>query len=194
MNKKIILATTSPHRIGAFGMLGIPFTAEGSEVDEYFDGRPSGPEDLVLRLAKLKAEAVAANQKEPSIIIGFDSVGWFDGKILEKPKSRNEALARLKKLSDNQYQFYTGVHIIDGNRVLSKSVYTAIIMRKLTDAEINRYLDQDPNYTNYAQGYDPLATYGATFIKKIHGSYNNPLRGIPLEVIIEMLEEIGYQI
>jgi septum formation protein len=194
MNKKLILATTSPSRKQAFEMLGIPFEAEGSKVDEYFNGRPDDPEALVLHLAKLKAEAVAENHKEPSTVIGFDSVGWFKGNVLEKPQSREEMMTRLRAMSGNKYQFYTGIHIIDGERVISQAVKTDIVMRKLTDAEINWYLNQDPNYKTYAQGYDPLGTYGSTFIKEIHGSYNNPLRGIPLEVIIEILHEIGYSI
>jgi predicted house-cleaning NTP pyrophosphatase (Maf/HAM1 superfamily) len=32
---KIILATSSPHRIEAFKFLGIDFEAEGSKVDEF---------------------------------------------------------------------------------------------------------------------------------------------------------------
>ncbi|MDD5463611.1 MAG: Maf family nucleotide pyrophosphatase [Candidatus Moranbacteria bacterium] len=199
MEKKIILATTSPYRKAAFEMLGIPFEAIGSNVEEYFDGRPDDPEALVLHLAKLKAEAVAQGNKGASTIIGFDSVGWFDGKVLEKPQTREEMLERLRAMSGNRYQFYTGIHIIDfssddGQKILSKAVKTDIVMRNLTDAEINWYLDQDPNFKTYAQGYDPLGTYGSTFIKEIHGSYNNPLRGIPLEVIVEMLKEVGWQI
>lgn len=194
MDKKLILATTSPYRKQAFAMLGIPFEAEGSKVDEYFDGRPDDPEALVLHLAKIKAEAVAKNQTENCTIIGFDSVGWFDGKVLEKPKSREEIVERLKAMSGNQYQFYTGIYIIDGLKIISRVVKTEIVMRNLADTEINWYLDQDPNYKTYAQGYDPLGTYGSTFIKEIHGSYNNPLRGIPLEIIVEMLQGTGFTV
>lgn len=199
MKKRIILATTSPYRKRAFEMLGISFESMGSNVEEYFDGRPDDPEALVLHLAKLKAEAVALGNKGASTIIGFDSVGWFGGKVLEKPQTRVEMFERLRAMSGNYYQFYTGIHIIDfslddGQKILSKVVKTDIVMRNLADAEINWYLNQDPNFKTYAQGYDPLETYGSTFIKEIHGSYNNPLRGIPLEVIVEMLKEVGFEI
>lgn len=193
--KKIILATTSPYRKAAVEMLGIPFEAIGSDVDEYFDGRPDSPAELVQHLAKLKAEAVAAKCSE-GIVIGFDSVGWFNCEVLEKPKSREEMFDRLKAMSGKGYQFFTGIHIIDlmDNKTLTRSVQTDLILRDLTEGEINWYLDQDPNYKTYAQGYDPLGTYGSTFIKHINGSYNNVLRGIPLEVIVEMLKEVGFQI
>jgi septum formation protein len=193
--KKIVLATTSPYRKQAFEMLGIPFETEGSKVDEYFDGRPDSPEELVMHLAQLKCEAVAKNYAE-GIIIGFDSIGWHEGEVLEKPKSRQEAFERLKLLSGKNHQFYTGIHLIDvaEKKVLTKAVKTDIKMRILSDSEINRYLDQDPYYTTYAIGFDPLGHSSSSFSESISGSYNNYLRGIPLEVIVEMLKEMGAKI
>lgn len=192
---KLILATTSPYRIEAFRFLGLDFVAEGSNVDEHFGGRPNNPEELVLQLAKLKAEAVARNHSE-GIIIGFDSVGWFNGKILEKPKSREEAFNRLKSLSGNTHLFNTSVYMINiqTKQILSRIVKTKIFMRKLTDSEINKYLDQDSNFKTYALGYDPLGNYSSTFVIGIEGSYNNLTRGIPLEAIVEMLPSIGYSL
>jgi len=176
-------------------MLGIDFIAEGSSVEEKFDGRPDSPEELVKYLAKLKAEAVAKNHSE-GIIIGFDSVGWFNGQVLEKPASRQESCDRLKMLSGHSHEFYTGIHIInlDNGKVISEVVKTEIEMREITEAEVNKYLDQDPYYNTYAIGFDPLGHYGSTFPKSIKGSYNNYLRGIPLEKIVEMLREVGYTI
>lgn len=191
-NSQIILATTSPYRQEAFRMLEIDFQAEGSNVEEKFDGRPESPEELVKYLAKLKAENVAEKYKA-GIIIGFDSVGWFNGEVLEKPASREEASLRLKTLSGNTHEFFTGVHIInlDSGQVLSEVVKTVVHLRELTEAEINKYLDQDSRYNTYALGYDPLGNYSSTFAKSIEGSYNNFLRGIPLEGIVETLKTVG---
>lgn len=189
--KKIILATTSPYRLEAFGMLGIDFSGEGSNVDEKFADRPNTPEELILELAKRKAESVAVNHKE-GVVIGFDSVGWFDGQILEKPQSRREAFDRIKNLSNKTYTYNTGIHVIDigENKVISKAVATEIDVREITDEEIDKYLDQDPKYNTYGNGYDPLGHYSSTFAKSIRGSYNNFLRGIPLEAIVEILKEL----
>jgi septum formation protein len=192
---QIILATSSPYRQEAFRFLGLDFVAQGSEVDEYFDGRPDSPGDLVQHLAKLKAESVA-KKFDAGIVVGFDSVGWFNGQILEKPKSREEALQRLKSLSGNTHQFYTGIYMInlETGKNISNLVATNAEVRKLTDDDINKYLDQDPKYNTYALGYDPLGHYSSTFVRKIDGSYNNLTRGIPLEAIVEMLFDIGYKL
>lgn len=191
---KIILATSSPYRQEAFRFLDLDFVARSSDVDEYFDGRPNSPEELVLHLAKLKADVVAKNYNS-GIIIGFDSVGWYNGQVLEKPKSREEAFQRLKSLSGNTFQFYTGIYMknLKSGKEISKVVITNVKMRNLTDFEINKYLEQDSRFNTYALGFDPLEHYSSTFARKIDGSYNNLTRGIPLETIVEMLPEVGYK-
>ena len=190
---KIILATTSPYRKETFGYLGIPFEAEGSNTDESQAER-NDPEELVKSLSKLKAEAVAKNHSD-AIVIGMDSVTYFNDKILEKPKSREEDFQRLKELSGNNHQFYTGVYIVNTvtNKAISRVVKTEVFMRNLSEKEINKYLDEDPHFNTYALGYDPVRHISSSFVKKIEGSYYNLLGGIPLEVIVEMLGEIGYK-
>ncbi len=188
---KIILATTSPYRKQAFEFLGLDFTAEDSKIEEKFSARPEKPEELVKHLAKLKAEAVAKKHSD-GIVIGFDSIGFFNGKILEKPSSREEAFQRLKQLSGKRFEFFSGVHMINAStgKSVSKAVRTEILMRELTKAEIMKYLDQDPKVTTYAHGFEPVHHYSSTFARNIVGSYNNFLRGIPLEVLPEMLKEV----
>lgn len=192
---KIILATTSPYRIEAFKKLDLDFDAEGSNVDEYGIERPEKPVELVQFLAKLKAEAVAKNHSK-GIVIGFDSVGYFQGKILEKPKNREEIINRLKSLSSNRYSFYTGIYIVSlaENRSISDFVETEVLMRDINEQEINKYLDQDSKYNTYAHGYDPLGHYSSTFVKEIKGSWSSFLQGIPLAKIMEMLFKIGYKL
>lgn len=194
MNPKIILATSSPHRKKAFELIGLNYLAEGSNVNEYFNGRPNSPEELTLHLSRLKGEAIAKKYSQ-GIIIGFDSVGFFKGRILEKPKSKKEAFERLKKLSGNNYNFYTGIYLINTktNQKISRGVKTEVQMRNLTNQEIKKYLEEDPTFNTYAQGFNPLGKYSSTFIKQIKGSYNNILRGIPLEMIVEMLQKVGYK-
>ncbi len=193
--KKIILATVSPYRQELFRSIGIEFEAVGSDVEEKFEGRPNGPEELVQELARQKAQAVAGKVKE-GIVIGFDSVGWFDGNILEKPKSKEDAVWRLKNLSGKSFQFFTGIFLIDvENGKTAKSVVkTDVNMREINGEEIEKYLNQDDKFTTYALGFDPLGHYSSTFISDISGSYNNLTRGIPIERVIEMLKKMGVEI
>jgi len=193
---KIILATTSPYRIEAFEFLGIPFEAEGSKVDESQIPRDN-PEELVKQLSKLKAEAVAKKYRD-AIVIGMDSVGYFNGKILEKPNSKEEVFQRLKFLSGKKYYFYTGVYMVNtaNQKTISRVVRDEIFIRKLSDSEINKYFEQDKEsiYRTFAHGYDVKNKISCSFVSKIVGSPNNVLRGIPLEVLPEMLSRVGYKL
>lgn len=193
--KKIILATTSKWRIQAFEMLDLPFLAEGSNIDENFADRPETPQELVTELAKRKAEAVAKNHKD-GIIVGFDSIGWFQNKVLEKPSNKEEAAKRLAEMSGKEFQFYTGICLVDAEtkKKYQEVAITKAFMGNLLSSEIEKYLNQDEYFTSYALGFDPLGHYSMTFVKKIEGSYNNLLRGIPIEKIVEMLKEAGIKI
>ncbi|MDO8529097.1 MAG: Maf family nucleotide pyrophosphatase [bacterium] len=193
--QKIILATTSPYRKEAFAMLGFDFETASSNVSESFENRPKNPEDLVRELAKRKAESVARNYSE-GLVIGFDSVGYFENEILEKPKDEEDAKKRLLKMSGKQFEFHTGVCLIDikNNKKCENVVLTKVFMRELSKTEIEKYLDQDRNFKTYALGFDPLGHASMSFIEKIEGSYNNLLRGIPMEKIVEMLKEAGVEI
>ncbi len=190
---KIILATASPYRKEIFKFLGIPFEAEGSNVDESQLER-NNPKELVKELSRLKAETIAKNYPD-AIIIGFDSVGFFNGSILEKPKSKEEGFKRLRALSGKEYQFYTGIHIINtvSEKTFSEVVITDVFMREVSEEEINKYLEEDPNFNTYALGYDPVKHISASFVKRIEGSYYNFLGGIPLETMAEMLKEMDYK-
>ncbi len=192
---KIILATGSPYRKEAFSFLNLDFTSESSNVDEQFDGRPEDPEDLVRELARLKAEDVASRYTG-GIVIGFDSVGCCRGDILEKPNDRKEAFQRLGSLSGKTFQFFTGIHIINQStgKTLSRVVGTRANMRNISDAEINRYLDQDQKYITYALGFDPNRHISSSFIKSIEGSIFNVTQGLPLEAIVDMLYQLGYSL
>ena len=64
-------------------------------------------------------------------------------------------------------------------------------MRKFSEKEIEHYLNLDDKTNTYALGYDPLEKYSSTFVESIEGSYNNLTRGIPLETIMGMLNEIN---
>jgi len=189
---KIILATTSQYRIEAMTYTSIPFETRDSQVFEYFEGRPKKPQELVKMLSKLKAEAVAKDCVD-SLVIGFDSVAYFQNKILEKPKSYNEAFERLQAFSGKSHEYYTGISVINTNtgKIYQECVKSRIKFRIITDSEIKKYLDSDPNYNRHAFGYNPSKNFSATFIKEIHGSPFNIMRGIPLSRVVEILHKMN---
>jgi len=188
---KIILATTSPYRIEVMKNTGIPFEAIGSNVEEYFDDRPNKPQELVKLLSKLKAQAVAENCID-SLVIGLDSVAYFQKKIFEKPKSYDEAFKRLKMFSGNTHEYYTGITVINTNtkKVYQECVKTQIKFRKISDLEIKKYLNEDPRYNTHALGYEPTKYLSSTFIEEYKGNPFNALRGMPISRIVEIIHKM----
>jgi MAF protein len=192
---KVILATGSQPRLKIFKTLNIPFISQPSQINERFKGRPKQPEKLVSHLARLKAKSVAKNYSK-EIVIGFDSVGYFNGKILEKPSSRDVASKRLLKLSGKSLDYFTGICAINLNSKKSRSrvIKTKILMRKLSRSDIQKYLTQSSSFKKHALGFDTLSGFGASFVKKIVGSHNSLTQGLPVAEVIEILISLGHPI
>ena len=92
---KLILASASPRRKNYLSFLGLPFEICVPNVDEsHLDGE--SPEELVLRLSKLKAHAVANSQSD-CVVIAADTVVAIDNLILGKPKDDHDAFLKLKR-------------------------------------------------------------------------------------------------
>jgi predicted house-cleaning NTP pyrophosphatase (Maf/HAM1 superfamily) len=77
---------------------------------------------------------------------------------------------------------------------LTDCVQTDCQMRRYSDSEIERYLDDGSgSYKTHTHGFDPYHGYSIAFIESIVG---NPLNitGVPTSTVIEMLKRIGYPI
>lgn len=189
---KIILASNSPRRKELLRRISKEFETIASNLDENTI-KEEQPEELVKKLAISKArevfERVQQNYRE-LIVIGGDTVVYFNGKILGKPKSEEDACNMLKELQNNVNYVYSGLAVItkkDG-RVIEKNDYTktAVYIKKMTEKEIKEYvktgepLDKAGSYA--------IQGIGGKFIDKIEGSYNNVV-GMDTEKLSKYLGE-----
>lgn len=185
MTCEIILASGSPYKRAAMRKTGLSFSCIPSDFDEESVSL-TNPKDLCLHLSEEKARAVFRDRPSATVI-GVDSIGFFDGTILTKPKSREEAVERLRVLSGKTHRAITGVTILSATHRKQAIVETEITFRELSDREILAYVDADPDIGHYCLGYDPEGDLSATFIREVRGSYNNLLSGMPIEVILPLL-------
>ena len=81
--KKIILASASPRRKELMKQAGLEFDVCVSTKEE--KKGPWGPEEMVRRLSRQKAQDVAERYAEDCIVIGADTVVACDQEILGKP-------------------------------------------------------------------------------------------------------------
>ena len=110
---RLVLASTSSYRRQLLERFGVPFTVAAPNVDESPLPGESAV-DLVHRLARSKAEAVA--QRHPkSLVIGSDQLALCGREVLGKPASGERAIAQLKSLSGQRVTFNTAVHVVNSD-------------------------------------------------------------------------------
>ena len=175
---KIILASASPRRRELLAQIGLEFEVITSDTDESFEN--SMPvEEIVKKLALEKAHAVAEQVSDNSIIIGADTVVYYDGIILGKPQNEAQARDMLTMLSGNTHQVLTGFAVIrlGDNKVVAHYEKTNVTFRLLSEDEIDNYIKTKEPFDK-AGGYG-IQGLGATFVSGINGDYNNVV-GLPL--------------
>ena len=147
--------------------------------------------EYVKELALGKAECLR-NQVN-GIIIGIDNVVVVDDKIIEKPKSIDEARSNLVKSSNNVSKVVSGLAIIDtiNNKVINTYQETLVYLNEISDEDIDYYLNNEDGIM-YAAGFI-IENIASNFINRIEGSYYNIL-GVPVEKIYEILKDMGYSL
>lgn len=180
----LILASKSPRRIELLKLAGLDFISVPALSEERAD-MSLPPEQVVLSLARGKAAEISA--KYPSdIVIGADTVVYFDGNILGKPKGEADARRMLSMLSDNVHSVYTGVCIISGGKEHSFYEKTDVAFYPLTDREIDEYIATgEPMDKAGAYG---IQEKGFILVKGISGDYYNVV-GLPLAKTVRTLKE-----
>lgn len=179
---KLILASTSNFKSNVLKQACIKHTKKDIN---YIETKKNNENvyEYVKRLSLEKAYSVDSND---CIILGLDTVVLVGNKILEKPKSINEAKDNLRLCSNNTFKVITGIALINktNNEIINDYQETLITLNKIDECDIDYYIDNDPNAL-YASGFT-IETVVSNFINKIEGSFYNIL-GIPVEKIYEHL-------
>lgn len=186
---KIILASKSPRRTALLDLIKIDFEVMPSSYEEKIDNSLS-IEDMSKKLAYGKALDVFNNTQGDRAIIGADTIVAKDGKILGKPKDRNEAIKMLKMLQDDVHSVYTSLVILIEDRGEYKEykevVRTDINVNPITDAEIIEYVDEEEPYDK-AGAYAIQSSF-CKYIDEIEGNYMSVI-GLPVDKVYSILKE-----
>lgn len=161
---KFVLASNSPRRKQLFSLGGWGFDIIAADVDETpFEGEP--PREYVIRLAKTKATAVQARAGSDAVIVGSDTTVVDENEILGKPLNGDDARRMLKQLRGRVHQVYTGITILQNEKMVVDLCITDVPMRDYSDQEVERYI----------QTGDPMDKAGAYAIQ--HPEFN-PVTGL----------------
>jgi septum formation protein len=184
-----VLASASPRRRELLSGIGLAFDIDKPDIEES-PIRGETASDYVRRLAGEKARTVLQRQSN-RLILAADTTVVIDGDILEKPKSKDEGVEMLQRLSGTRHQVMTGVSIINDDRESSFVSTSYVIFRALAEDEILWYWNTgEPR--DKAGGYG-LQGAGGAFIEAINGSYSNVI-GLPLAETVSSLRSFGVKV
>ena len=190
-NKDVLyLASASPRRKELLESIGVSFRVVSQDFDENSQDVVS-PEIYVRNLSEGKARA-AKLPDDARWVCGVDTVVYFDGEILGKPKSREEAEQNILRLSGKQHEVYSGITLLDlksGVKYQGENV-TFVKFCELERQFIDFYLD-NRLFDGYAGGYAIQGIF-ACVVEKIEGSYSNVV-GLPLELLYRLLRQSGFR-
>lgn len=183
------LASTSAYRRALLARLRLPFECVPPAVDEQ---RLAGEaaEQMTVRLARLKAEAVA--RLHPGyVVIGSDQAALRGAEILGKPGTAERCHEQLLRSSAQSVAFLTAVHVIDGANGRSESHLdrTLVKFRSLDDAEIARYISADQPL-DCAGGFK-AESLGIALFEQIESLDPTALTGLPLIWLCGALRRAG---
>ena len=172
---RLILASSSKNRQDIFKMMGWKYEVIKSLVEEKSDA--TTPEQYVKDLSRDKVNSVASQVKDKAVIVAADEVIYMDGKIFEKPKSKEEAFQNIKEM----YQ----------SKEISFSDTAEVYIKEVNDEEIKWYVENEETVLKRC-GYAMLGK-AALFLDKVNGDYNT-LFGISPSKVYEKFKQLGYTI
>jgi septum formation protein len=188
VRSNLVLASASPRRLALLRQIGIvPDQVIPAEIDET-PKKLEVPLDYVRRMAREKAQRVAAMHPE-SLILAADTVVACGRRILAKADNDRQARECLERLSGRRHRVMTAVAIISGGKIKEKTVMTQVRFRRLSKADIEHYIASG-EWAGKAGGY-AIQGQAEAFIPWISGSYSNVV-GLPLSETAAMLRAYGY--
>lgn len=187
MERKIILASTSPRRKQLLEQVGLNFEVVESPYEEDMT-IDKDPYRLASTLALGKASAVAESYND-AIIIAADTFVIFAGKFLGKPKSKEEARAMLKTIDDKKVQVVSGYAIMDtkNNECINSYGEGSVKMAKMDEKDIDWYINTEEPLDK--AGAFGVQGKGSVFIESVEGDWYSII-AMPIRQVYRHVERM----
>ncbi|WP_165009143.1 Maf family protein [Neisseria yangbaofengii] len=189
----LILGSGSVFRREQLARLGLAFQTVSPDFDET-PIKGEHAQSTALRLAAGKARSLESRFPN-ALIIGADQVAWCNQRQLGKPMNVANAQQMLAELSGKRIEFYSAIVLLNtvSGRMQQHVDHTAVTMRELTDVQIRRYLEREPDAV-YCAGAAKSEGLGAVLLAKIDSTDPNALIGLPIFRLIDFLNNEGVEV
>lgn len=195
MSVPVILASGSEIRATLLRNAGVPFRVEVARVDEdaikqALLAEAAPPRDIADALAEAKARKVSAKFPE-AMVIGCDQVLDFNGDLLSKPQTPQDAVKQLLKMRGKRHNLLSAAVIYQGAEPIWRNIgQVRMGMRMSSDAYIKDYVARNWDSIRHAVGAYKLEEEGVRLFVTIDGDYFNVL-GMPLLELLNYLATKG---
>ena len=193
LDKEFILASNSASRYGLLKSVGLNFVNEKPRCEEEYIKKQLlrkkiNKKKLPILLAKAKALSVSEKKTE-HLVVGSDTMIFFDNKIINKAKTLEQAKKKLQKLSGKKHQIISGASVCFKNKQIWSCQQTSTIhMNVLNQEQINTYLKKTGKNILTSVGCYQAERLGPQIIRSIKGDFFNVL-GFPLFPFLSFLSK-----
>ena len=191
---KLVLASGSPRRAEILTSVGWEFVKDVADIDET-ESIGEKPEDYVVRLAREKAETVAARRTD-DLVLGADTTVVIDERIIGKPVDLDDARRMLELLSGSWHEVLTGVALVRASgpaaadrrpKTVTGLQRTRVKFAAMTAAEIDFLVERGAPLDK--AGAYAVQAQAALFIEKIEGDYWNVV-GLPVSLVYSLANDL----
>lgn len=192
INNDLVLASASRTRQKLLQNAGLKFHTLAADLDEDCARQKyagAGPSLVAVSLAIEKA-CFISNIYTDKYIIGSDQILAVDNEIVTKSRNMVEARQTLSRLQGRDHRLFTAVALVRGGvQLFSHIEETKLVMRQMTDSEIDTYLNSVGEDILYSVGCYQVEGLGLQLFKEINGDYFSIL-GLPVLPLINALKDI----
>ena len=192
---KIILASKSGVRKeilekNNFDCMVIPSGVDEDQVKDSLLAAGADPTLISKNLAELKSIKVS-NKNPDQLVLGADSGVSLNDEIINKPNSREEALAILKKLNGSKHYLISSVCISkNGAMIWNHTDSSELVMKNMTDKELELYLAKIKTETLLAYGVYQIEAGGLELFSSVKGDRDS-IMGLPIKQIINYIKTLS---
>jgi septum formation protein len=185
----LLLASQSRARQMLLANAGVAFEAIPADIDERSVQKDSGlsaPGEIAKLLAREKASWVS--QRNPGrYVVGADQTLALGNRLFSKPAGRVAAAEQLRLLAGKRHELHSAFAVARDGKILSADVSIAgMTMRRLSESEIEAYLEQAGDAVTTSVGAYQLEGLGIHLFERIEGDHFTIL-GLPLLPLLAFL-------